>query len=105
MCVAKLYDIAPALVQERGFLEILHNLISDSNLSVVANGVVSLSEIAETSGKYVMRISASVMQKLLAVLNECTEWGQVFVLDSLAKYTPVDTRDAEGIVERVTLRL
>ena len=105
VCVAKLYDIAPGLVQERGFLEILHDLISDSNPSVVANGVAALSEIAETSGKDVMRISSSVMQKLLAALNECTEWGQVFILDSLAKYTPADARDAEGIVERVTPRL
>ena len=105
VCVAKLYDIAPSLVQERGFLEILHDLISDSNPSVVANGVAALSEIAETSGKDVMKISASVLQKLLAALNECTEWGQVFILDSLAKYTPADGREAEGIIERVTPRL
>jgi len=105
VCVAKLFDIAPALVQERGFLEILHDLISDSNPSVVANGVAALSEIAETSGKDVMKISAAVLQKLLAALNECTEWGQVFILDSLAKYTPADGREAEGIIERVTPRL
>jgi AP-1 complex subunit beta-1 len=105
VCVAKLYDIAPNLVQERGFLEVLHDLISDSNPSVVANGVAALSEIAETSGRDVMKISASVLQKLLAALNECTEWGQVFILDSLAKYTPADGREAEGIIERVTPRL
>lgn len=105
VCVAKLYDIAPGLVQERGFLEVLHDLISDSNPSVVANGVAALSEIAETSGRDVMKISASVLQKLLAALNECTEWGQVFILDSLAKYTPADGREAEGIIERVTPRL
>jgi AP-1 complex subunit beta-1 len=105
VCVAKLYDIAPELVVERGFLEVLHDLISDSNPSVVANGVAALSEIAETSGKDVMKISASVLQKLLAALNECTEWGQVFILDSLAKYTPADGREAEGIIERVTPRL
>jgi len=105
VCVAKLYDIAPQLVGERGFLEILHDLISDSNPSVVANGVAALSEIAETSGKDVMKISASVLQKLLAALNECTEWGQVFILDSLAKYSPADGREAEGIIERVTPRL
>jgi AP-1 complex subunit beta-1 len=105
VCVAKLYDIAPALVKERGFLEILHDLISDSNPSVVANCVAALSEIAETSGADVMKISTSVLQKLLAALNECTEWGQVFILDSLAKYTPTDAREAEGIIERVTPRL
>eukprot|EP00559_Dactyliosolen_fragilissimus_P001198 CAMPEP_0184864940 /NCGR_PEP_ID=MMETSP0580-20130426/16439_1 /TAXON_ID=1118495 /ORGANISM="Dactyliosolen fragilissimus" /LENGTH=932 /DNA_ID=CAMNT_0027363911 /DNA_START=40 /DNA_END=2838 /DNA_ORIENTATION=+ len=105
VCVAKLYDIAPDLVQERGFLEVLHDLISDSNPSVVANGVAALSEIAETSGRDVMKISAGVLQKLLAALNECTEWGQVFILDSLAKYTPADGHEAEGIIERVTPRL
>ncbi|KAK1741365.1 AP-2 complex subunit beta [Skeletonema marinoi] len=105
VCVAKLYDIAPELVQERGFIETLHDLISDSNPSVVANGVAALSEIAETSGRDVMKISASVLQKLLAALNECTEWGQVFILDSLAKYVPGDAREAEGIIERVTPRL
>jgi len=105
VCVAKLYDIAPDLVAERGFLETLHDLISDSNPSVVANAVAALSEIAEASGKDVMKISAAVLQKLLAALNECTEWGQVFILDSLAKYTPADGREAEGIIERVTPRL
>ena len=105
VCVAKLYDIAPELVQERGFIEVLHDLISDSNPSVVANGVAALSEIAETSGRDVMKITASVLQKLLAALNECTEWGQVFILDSLAKYSPADAREAEGIIERVTPRL
>eukprot|EP00581_Thalassiosira_minuscula_P012484 CAMPEP_0183728516 /NCGR_PEP_ID=MMETSP0737-20130205/28241_1 /TAXON_ID=385413 /ORGANISM="Thalassiosira miniscula, Strain CCMP1093" /LENGTH=920 /DNA_ID=CAMNT_0025960477 /DNA_START=89 /DNA_END=2851 /DNA_ORIENTATION=+ len=105
VCVAKLYDIAPDLVQERGFIETLHDLISDSNPSVVANGVAALSEISETSGRDVMKISASVLQKLLAALNECTEWGQVFILDSLAKYTPAEPREAEGIIERVTPRL
>ena len=93
VCVAKLYDIAPQLVVDRGFLEILHDLISDSNPSVVANCVAALSEIAETSGKDVMKVSTSVLQKLLAALNECTEWGQVFILDSLSKYTPVSGRE------------
>lgn len=105
VCVAKLYDIAPDLVGERGFLDTLHDLISDSNPSVVANAVAALSEIAEASGKDVMKISPAVLQKLLAALNECTEWGQVFILDSLAKYTPADGREAEGIIERVTPRL
>ena len=97
--------LEPQLVQERGFLEVLHDLISDSNPSVVANSVAALSEIAETSGQDVMKISASVLQKLLAALNECTEWGQVFILDSLSKYVPADSREAEGIIERVTPRL
>jgi AP-1 complex subunit beta-1 len=105
VCVAKLYDISPDLVEDRGFLDILRDLICDANPTVVANAVAALNEIAETSGKDVMQITAAVLQKLLAALNECTEWGQVFILDSLAKYIPSDGREAEGIIERVSPRL
>ena len=83
----------------------LRDLISDSNPTVVANAVAALSEIAETSGKDMMLMTTSILQKLLAALNECTEWGQVFILDSLARYAPADGREAEGIIERVTPRL
>lgn len=105
VCVAKLYDISPELVEDRGFLDILRDLISDANPTVVSNAVAALGEIADNSGKDVMNVSASVLQKLLAALNECTEWGQVFILDSLSKYVAADAREAEGIIERVTPRL
>jgi len=105
VCVAKLYDISPELVEDRGFLDILRDLICDANPTVVANAVAALSEIADSSGRDVMLVTASVLQKLLAALNECTEWGQVFILDSLSKYTPLDSREAEGIIERVSPRL
>jgi AP-1 complex subunit beta-1 len=105
VCVAKLYDISPELVEDRGFVDTLRDLISDANPTVVANAVSALSEIAETSNKDVMMVTANVLQKLLAALNECTEWGQVFILDSLSAYEPQDSREAEGIIERVMPRL
>jgi len=105
VCVAKLFDISPELVREQGFIDTLRDLISDANPSVVANAVAALSEIQETSGRDVFDITAAVLQKLLAALNECTEWGQVFILDALAKYTPTDAREAESIIERVLPRL
>jgi len=105
VCVAKLYDISPELVEERGFLDTLRELISDANPTVVANAVAALSEIAESSGNDVLKVNAMVLQKLLAALNECTEWGQVFILDCLSRYVPGDSREAEGIIERVSPRL
>jgi AP-1 complex subunit beta-1 len=105
VCVAKLFDISPELVEDRGFLDTLRDLISDANPTVVANAVAALSEIADNSGKDVLMVTASVLQKLLAALNECTEWGQVFILDSLSRYSPSDSREAEGIIERVSPRL
>ncbi len=105
VCVAKLYDISPELVEDRGFVDNLRELISDANPTVVANAVSALSEISQSSGRDVMNVSANVLQKLLAALNECTEWGQVFILDSLSQYMPQDAREAEGIIERVSPRL
>jgi vesicle coat complex subunit len=105
VCVAKLYDINPDLVEVQGFLELLQDLLSDSNPTVVANAVAALSEIQENSSEKVLELNTSVLQKLLAALNECTEWGQVFILDALATYTPEDKREAENIIERVAPRL
>lgn len=106
ICVSKLYDINPDLVEEQGFLDMLRDLISDSNPTVVANAIAALTEISENgSAQHAFKITKSVLQKLLAALNECNEWGQVFVLDALANYSPADSREAEGIIERVTPRL
>jgi vesicle coat complex subunit len=104
VCVAKLYDINSELVEEQGFLDQLRDLISDSNHSVVANAVAALSEISETRNKDVFKMNADMLYKLLASLNECSEWGQVYILDCLAKYVP-DAKDAEDIIERVSPRL
>lgn len=105
ICVSKLYDINPGLVEEQGFLDMLRDLISDSNPTVVANAIAALTEISDNGGSHTFKITKSVLQKLLAALNECNEWGQVFVLDALANYSPNDSREAEGIIERVTPRL
>lgn len=73
ICVAKLFDINPELVEDRGFLETLKDLISDSNPMVVANAVAALSEIQESTTKLVFDLNSNVLFKLLAALNECTE--------------------------------
>lgn len=105
ICVAKLYDINAELVEDRGFLESLKDLISDNNPMVVANAVAALAEIQENSNRPIFEITSHTLSKLLTALNECTEWGQVFILDALSKYKAADAREAENIVERVTPRL
>ena len=73
---------------------------------VVANAVAALSEIAEASPHLqVMDMNSSTINKLLTALNECTEWGQVFILDCLSSYTPKGDREAQSTCERVTPRL
>ncbi|KAK8954812.1 Beta-adaptin-like protein C [Platanthera zijinensis] len=105
ICVAKLYDINAELVEDRGFLDTLKDLISDNNPMVVANAVAALAEIQETSTRPIFEITSHTLTKLLTALNECTEWGQVFILDALSRYKAADAREAENIVERVTPRL
>lgn len=105
ICVAKLYDVNPEMVEEQGFLDQLRDLISNSNPMVVANAVAALTEIDEVSSKPIFSINKNTLPKLLAALEECTEWGQVFILTSLAKYTPKDSREADNICNRVSPRL
>ncbi|KAL1428616.1 hypothetical protein MTO96_002974 [Rhipicephalus appendiculatus] len=90
-----------------GFLDQLRDLLSDSNPMVVANAVAALSEMneASSSGQPLSEMSGPTINKLLTALNECTEWGQVFILDSLSNYSPKDEREAQSICERVTPRL
>ncbi|XP_019637646.1 PREDICTED: AP-1 complex subunit beta-1-like isoform X1 [Branchiostoma belcheri] len=107
VCVAKLHDINAQLVEDQGFLDQLRELLSDSNPMVVANAVAALSEISDTSPSPAaqMEMNQQTINKLLAALNECTEWGQIFILDALSNYVPKDDREAQSICERVTPRL
>jgi AP-1 complex subunit beta-1 len=105
VCVAKLHDISPELVEDRGFLDTLRDLIGDANPMVVANAVAALSEIQDMSSQPVFKLDQGSLTKLLRALNECTEWGQVFILDAVAAYEPADASEAETVVERVMPRL
>jgi len=106
ICIPKVYDINPELVEDQGFIEILKDMLSDPNPMVVANAVAGLAEISETCGKDLLDLdNKATIPKLLAALNECNEWGQVFILDALSTYIPSSSGDAESISERVTARL
>ncbi|KAF9347214.1 AP-1 complex subunit beta-1 [Mortierella sp. AD094] len=106
ICVAKLWDLDQERAIENGFVTMLLDLISDSTPMVVANAVTALAEMQESSAnKDVFDVNVAVMNKMLAALNECTEWGQVAILTSLAEYKPLDSKEAENICERVIPRL
>ncbi|VDM49049.1 unnamed protein product [Toxocara canis] len=70
---------------------------------VVANAVAALTEINES--RPLIEINSQTINKLLTALNECTEWGQVFILDALTSYQPKDEREAQNICERISPRL
>jgi len=105
VCVAKVWDINSELVETQGFLDTLRELLSDANPMVVANAVAALTEIDETSSRDVFKINTSNLNKLLTALDDCTEWGQVFILHALSKYTPTKPQEAEGYADRIAPRL
>jgi AP-1 complex subunit beta-1 len=105
ICVAKLYDLNPELVETMGFLDSLNGLLADANPMVVANAVAALAEIDDMSDKEVFRVTEQNLSKLQAALNLATEWGQVFILNALSKYVPRSSEQAEQICERVVPRL
>ncbi|KAL8900859.1 MAG: hypothetical protein Q9192_000865 [Flavoplaca navasiana] len=103
ICVAKLFDINPAMCLENGFLETLQELIGDPNPMVVANSVTALAEINEVAPETrALQISPTTLKKLLMALNECTEWGRVTILTTLADHKAADVKEAEHICERVS---
>jgi AP-1 complex subunit beta-1 len=90
-CVAKLHDISPELVEDRGFVGALRDALGDANPMVVANALAALREVHEQSGGAPGALLAgeaggALVGKLLAAMNECNEWGQVAILDALAEY-------------------
>ena len=77
IAVAKLYDLSPDLAQENGFVNALHDLVSDSNPMVVANAVTSLLDMNDSippGEEKVFKVTSLVVNKLLVALNECTEY-------------------------------
>ena len=103
ICVAKLFDLNPALCLENGFLETLQELMGDPNPMVVANAVTALAEIKEAAPETnALQITEHSLKKMLMALNECTEWGRVSILSTLADYRASDVKEAEHICERVS---
>jgi AP-1 complex subunit beta-1 len=50
LCVAKLFDLAPQMAIENGFIEQLQELVGDPHPRVVANSVTALVEITGDQG-------------------------------------------------------
>jgi AP-1 complex subunit beta-1 len=50
-------------------------------------------------------IDGPTLTKLLVALNECSEWGRIAILNTLARYKAQDTQESEHICERVMPQL
>jgi vesicle coat complex subunit len=73
ICVAKLYAADPRKAERGSFVELLRDLLVDSNATVVANAVAALSEIADRPDGVVFKLNLPVANKLIAALGESSE--------------------------------
>ncbi|CAG7846717.1 AP-1 complex subunit beta-1 AltName: Full=Adaptor protein complex AP-1 subunit beta-1; AltName: Full=Adaptor-related protein complex 1 subunit beta-1; AltName: Full=Beta-1-adaptin; AltName: Full=Beta-adaptin 1; AltName: Full=Clathrin assembly protein complex 1 beta large chain; AltName: Full=Golgi adaptor HA1/AP1 adaptin beta subunit [Serendipita indica DSM 11827] len=105
ICVAKLYLMDHRIVEREKFIDQLKELLKDVNSTVVSNAVAALTEIAERSDNIVLKFSYSMATKLVAALENCSEWGQIYILDSLLNYVPQSADEANTLTERIVSRL
>jgi vesicle coat complex subunit len=84
ICVAKLYAADPRRAEKGGFVELLRDLMLDSNATVVANAVASLSEIGDRQDGVIFRLNYQTANKLLAALPESSECVRKFAIVILA---------------------
>ncbi|CAD8159436.1 unnamed protein product [Paramecium pentaurelia] len=104
LCVPKVFEVSPELCP--ALLELLQKLLEkESNALVLANLIQSMREIEVVNGKQLILMNPKIIQKLLLAIDECMEWGQIFILDYLATYDPVESKQAEIIIERTLPRL
>ncbi|KAH7096112.1 Adaptor protein complex beta subunit [Auriculariales sp. MPI-PUGE-AT-0066] len=105
MCVAKLFFHDPLLVEREGFIDMLRDLLADANSTVVSNAVVALMEISDRSDKIDLKLNFTVANKLVVAMGECSEWGQIYILDSLLSFVPQSFQEAEQLADRIVIRL
>lgn len=106
ICAAKVCELAPELAEENGFVETLREMLQDSNPTVLANVVAALSDVqAHRPELGALEIDSRLAARLASVLNDCTEWGQVVILDALVQYQPGGATEAAQYIERILPRL
>lgn len=57
---------------------------------VVSNTVAALMICSEIKGENLLKLTSYSVQKLLTAMNDCIEWGIIYILDALSLYVPTD---------------
>ncbi|OAA47667.1 AP-2 complex subunit beta [Metarhizium rileyi] len=104
-CVAKLYDHDRQMVERSDLIDRLNSLLRDDNPTVVASALAGLMDIWERSDAIKLTIDYSNASKMVAILPDCSEWGQTYILEALMSYVPQETGEAALLAERIAPRL
>lgn len=103
LCVAKIYDIHPQLVEEQfDFISILQKMVKEEgNSLVLANTICALNEISITKGVEQLKLDWKSVKGLLTAIYDNNEWCQIYLLEAISKYTPKDQEEINELIERV----
>ncbi|KAF2877295.1 adaptin N terminal region-domain-containing protein [Massariosphaeria phaeospora] len=104
-CVAKLYDHDRQLVESSNLIDKLNSMLRDENPTVVSSALASLMDIWERSENIKLTIDYASASKIVAILPDCSEWGQTYILEAMMNYVPQDTSEAALLAERISPRL
>ena len=104
LCVAKIYDVQPQLVEEQfGFIDVLQKFIEEEgNSMVIANCLSAINEISITKGEEILKLNWKRTRCLLTALHDNNEWCQIYLLEAIAKYTPGNQEEINELIERVS---
>lgn len=103
--VAKLYDHDKQLVEKTDLIGKLNDKLQDNNQAVVSSALASLMDIWERNEAVKLTIDYKNASKIVQILPECSEWGQVYILEALMNYVPQDSQEATFLAERISPRL
>ena len=105
IAVAKLHGHDKVGIEKTKLIDELKVLLVDPNTTVVANALVSLMDICKRSSTIKMSLNMSIASKLVAALDNGSEWSQVYILESLMLLDNVESVDAVILAERISPRL
>ncbi|ORC85522.1 AP-1 complex subunit beta [Trypanosoma theileri] len=102
--MGKLFHQNMQLFADQGFSVELLKLLNDTFAIVSANAAAVLVEVNDYSTTPYLPTKECI-HRLLHHLPDCTEWGQLSILELVADARPKDATEAENIVSRVLPRL
>lgn len=107
ICVAKLYNADPRKCERNGFVELLRDLLLDTNATVVANAVAALIEIGDRQDGVIFKLNLTVANKLLAALPESSEYAlfRCFLFPMSTEVLAMNLQVGTNIHTRLTITL
>jgi vesicle coat complex subunit len=99
--ISKLYDSIPDTIENSGLFPGLIRLLDDENPMVVSNATAAICEINQKRKQPLFEFTAQNIQSVLNALSSSTEWCQIILFDSLSKYKPSNSEEADSLIFRL----